>query len=73
MTPLSIIETLIDAFYEAEHNLELVYGMTPIDPREGRTTNLPYFDQHICEEQFEKFQKIYNDLSNLMHEIKDES
>ena len=73
MTPLKIIEDLMDQFYETEHKLELVYGMTPVDPRLGPTTNLPYFDQHICEEQFEKFQKIYNDLSNLMYEIKDES
>lgn len=70
-TPLKIMEDLIDAFYEKEHELELVFGYVPIDPRISRATQLPYFSEQENEEIYEKFQKIYNDLSNLMYEVKD--
>ena len=69
--PLEVMETLIDAFYEAEHELELLFGYTPIDPRLGPTVNLPYFETQECEEVYERFQRCYNDLSNLMHDVKD--
>ena len=71
--PLKIMEDLIDQFYEAEHRLELTFGMTPIDVRVcPHTTELPYFYPSVQEDIYEKFQKIYNDLSNLMHEVKEE-
>ena len=70
--PLEVFEELIDQFYEKEHELELLFGYTPIDVRQcPYTTFLPYFEEQECEEVYEKFQKIYNDLSNLMHEVKD--
>ena len=71
-TPLKIAEDLIDMFYECEHRFELVFGMTPIDVRKcPHTTELPYFRPHENEEIYEMFQKCYNDISNLMHHIKD--
>lgn len=71
-TPLEVFEKLIDEFYEAEHELELLFGYTQIDVRKcPHTYNLPYFEDSVNEEIYESFQKIYNDLSNLMHEVKD--
>ena len=69
--PLEVFEELIDQFYEKEHELELLFGYTPIDVRLGPTTFLPYFEEQECEEIYEAFQKIYNDMSNLMHHVKD--
>ena len=71
-TPLKILEDLIDHFYEVEDQFAQSLGTAPVDIR-TRTYNLNRYTTagQLEEELEQKFQAIYNDLSNLMYEIKD--
>ena len=71
-TPLQIIEHLIDEFYEVEDEFAQTLGVAPIDIRINQYNLNRYTHSGQLEEELEqKFQAIYNDLSNLMYEIKD--
>ena len=81
MTPLKILEDLIDHFYEVEDQFAQSLGTAPVDIRTILTTT-PIHTANLnryttagqlerLEELEQKFQAIYNDLSNLMYEIKD--
>ena len=72
-TPLKILGELVDVFYEAEHRLELVFGMTPINPSVSQATELPYFEDEVNEDIYHNFQLIYNDLVRLMDEVEEET
>jgi hypothetical protein len=71
-TPLQIIEHLIDQFYAVEDQFAQSLGVAPVDIRTN-TYNLNRYTYagQLEEELEQKFQAIYNDLSNLMWEIKD--
>ena len=71
-TPLEIIEHLIDEFYEVEDEFAQSLGTAFIDPRIHLKNLYRYTSAGQVEEELEqKFQSIYNSLSNLMYEIKD--
>ena len=71
-TPLKILEDLIDHFYEVEDDFAQAPGVAPIDVRINQYNLNRYTTSGQLEEELEqKFQSIYNDLSNLMWEIKD--
>lgn len=70
--PINIFDRLVDEFYEAEGELERIFGMTPAYYEPVRY-ELPYFDEEVNDEIYTKFQRVYKDLIELAKEVKKHS
>ena len=71
--PSDILDDLMDAFFEAEAELEAVFGMAAVDYIGSiPVKNLPYFETADCDYYFEQFQKAYNDIHSLRGQVKQE-
>ena len=66
--PDVILNRLVDAFFEAEGELEVSLGLAPASYN-PTTYELKAFDDPVNDEVYEKFQKVYGHLCELAKEV----
>ena len=66
--PDAILNRLVDAFFEAEGELEVSLGLAPASYN-PTTYELKAYEDPVNDEVYEKFQKVYGDLCDLAKEV----